>query len=177
MSGNGAWRHLQPERDRSVEWYTPPEIFVALGIDFDLDPCQPISGRLPWIPARNIYTANDDGLRQPWAGRVWLNPPYGRHVGRWTDKLLRHGNGIALVFARTDTPWCQRAMATAHATCFIAGRIRFIDRTLERSDRTASPSVLLAYGDECEEAITRSGLGIVVHRIGNPPSPQERPPH
>lgn len=156
------WKHLQPERDRSVEWYTPPEIFEAIALTYDLDPCQPISGRLPWIPATNIYTPNEDGLRQRWSGRVWMNPPYGRRVGTWTDKLARHGCGIALVFARTDTPWCQRAMEAADAICFVAGRIRFIDQHHERSDRTASPSLLLAYGDDCAHALADCGLGMVV---------------
>ena len=48
------------------DWYTPPEIFDALGLTFDLDPCSPGAGH--WVPARQIYTEADDGLRQPWHG-------------------------------------------------------------------------------------------------------------
>jgi len=60
------------------DWFTPPEIFDALGLEFDLDPCSPHAGH--WVPARKIYTAADDGLAQPWDGLVFMNPPCG---GRW----------------------------------------------------------------------------------------------
>jgi len=48
------------------DWYTPPNIFDALGLIFDLDPCSP--GPAHWVPARKIYTKEDDGLVQPWSG-------------------------------------------------------------------------------------------------------------
>ena len=57
----------------SVDWYTPPWVFQRLGLDFDLDPCQPPDG-IEWIPAKRRYSIHDDGLTSPWAGRVWLNP-------------------------------------------------------------------------------------------------------
>src|SRR6476659_5615033 len=50
------------------DWYTPPDIFDALGLIFDLDPCSP--GPAHWVPARKIYTKEDDGLVQPWSGTV-----------------------------------------------------------------------------------------------------------
>src|SRR5262245_25887745 len=54
------------------DWYTPPEYFEALGLVFDLDPCSPGPGH--WVPARKIYTKEDDGLRQDWGEGVdWLN--------------------------------------------------------------------------------------------------------
>ena len=51
------------------EWLTPPEILHALG-EFDLDPCAPVVR--PWEMATAHYTINDNGLLQPWRGRVWL---------------------------------------------------------------------------------------------------------
>ena len=53
------------------DWYTPPDIFDALGLIFDLDPCSP--GPAHWVPARKIYTKEDDGLVQPWSGTVFMN--------------------------------------------------------------------------------------------------------
>jgi hypothetical protein len=49
------------------------------------------------------YTPQDDGLQKEWVGRVYLNPPYGKGMERWLEKLKHHGNGIALIFARTET--------------------------------------------------------------------------
>jgi len=91
---------LQTQTMGKDEWLTPPEILAALG-HFDLDPCAPIIR--PWPTATNHYTIEDNGLIQPWEGRVWLNPPYGKYVWKWLDKLSKHKSGIALIFARTGT--------------------------------------------------------------------------
>lgn len=147
---------------RSTEWYTPPSVFEALGIHFDLDPCAPVGG-VPWIPATTHYTKADDGLSKRWVGRVWLNPPYGREASRWVDRLVEHGNGIALVFSRTDAAWFQRAARTADAVCFIAGRLSFVPGTLlqqTKGHNAAAGSVLLAYGADCAAAVVKSGLGL-----------------
>lgn len=142
----------------SAEWYTPPGIFDALGLKFGLDPCAPAGG-VPWVPADRHYCAADDGLSQLWEGRVWLNPPYGAATAAWVARLARHGDGIALVFARTDTAWSQAAMRSAAAVCFIAGRLSFVGPT-RSGHNAAAPSMLLAYGDECARAVAASGLGL-----------------
>jgi hypothetical protein len=73
-------------------------------LEFDLDPCSP--GPHHWVPAREIYTVADDGLRQPWPGRVFMNPPFGGRNGHvpWI-KFLDHTNGIAIVRAYTSSGW------------------------------------------------------------------------
>ena len=50
-----------------------------------------------------FYNVIDNGLNQRWQGRVWCNPPYGRETFKWLEKLANHKNGIALIFARTET--------------------------------------------------------------------------
>jgi len=72
------------------EWLTPPHIITSLG-HFDLDPCSPINR--PWDTAAKHFSTLDDGLAQTWAGRVWLNPPYGPPMGQWLDRLAKHGGG------------------------------------------------------------------------------------
>jgi DNA N-6-adenine-methyltransferase (Dam) len=157
-SQQDGFRHERPQ-GRSVEWYTPPELFEALGLAFDLDPAAPPGG-VPWVPAARYFSRFDDGLSQPWQGRVWLNPPYGRDVGRWLDRLAEHGDGLALVFARTDTAWFHRAFARATAACFIKGRLRFVAGDGQAATSAAgAPSLLLAYGLPCALALSASGLG------------------
>jgi hypothetical protein len=90
----------QSARMKNDEWLTPPEIIHALGL-FSLDPCAPINR--PWDTAIQHYTITDNGLKLPWFGRVWLNPPFGREAVKWLRRLRDHGNGIALVPARTET--------------------------------------------------------------------------
>lgn len=156
-----AFMHDHRTARTTDEWYTPPAIFEALGLSFDLDPAAPPGG-VPWIPAEHHYSLADDGLRRPWGGLVWLNPPYGRQTGTWLDRLAQHGDGIALVFARTDTGWFQAAARAATALCFIAGRLRFV-----RPDGTPAPggagagSLLVAYGMTASIAVANAGLGPV----------------
>lgn len=144
----------------SCEWYTPPELFIALGASFDLDPCAPPSGPCGWMPVANYYTVADDGLAQPWTGRVWLNPPYGRSTRQWLQRLVDHGNGIGLFFARTDVRWFQDLARHADLACFVRGRVRFVAPDGAQPGPPGAGSVLLAYGTDCAEIVARSALGL-----------------
>lgn len=160
----GIGGHHQPVEGRTNEWYTPPHIFEALGIDFDLDPCAPPGG-VEWVPASRSYSEKDDGLTQPWEGRVWLNPPYGPHTGHWMRRLAAHGHGIGLVFARTDTSWFHSVVPAADVVCFVAGRLNFVSpEPRVAANRTNSnagaPSMLVAYGQDCAEAVAQADLGL-----------------
>ncbi len=157
MSKSGFIHDRSPDFS-TEEWYTPPELFEALGINFDLDPAAP-EGGVPWIPAGRHYSKLDDGLTQPWVGRVWLNPPYGREVGKWLARLVEHGDGLALVFARTDTRWFHKYVPKATAVCFVAGRLRFVRPDGKPADSAGAPSLLIAYGLASAIALTESGLG------------------
>lgn len=127
------------------EWLTPPEIIRALG-DFDLDPSAPEVR--PWEMARRHYTWRDNGLLLPWAGRVWLNPPYGTECSKWLGRLAEHGNGCALVFARTETEmWFDHVWPKAAGILFLRGRLHFYHVSGKRADGNAgAPSALIAYG-------------------------------
>lgn len=113
------------------EWYTPPEILelVYKVMSIDLDPAS------PWpetVLARKHYTKEMDGLRLPWRGRIFLNPPYGRSISKWVDKFdseWRIGNvrdAILLVPAKTDTKWFGKLAKLSSGICCWEGRIRFI---------------------------------------------------
>jgi len=136
---------------RGDEWYTPEWLVKALG-KFDLDPSAP--RRNHWTADR-CYTKRDNGLALPWFGRVFLNPPYS-NPDPWVEKLVQHGNAIALYFARTDTRWMHRALDSADAVFFLKGRIPFVDIKGQKSGSPASPSILLAYGQENVAAIRRA---------------------
>jgi hypothetical protein len=150
---------IDPETT-STSWYTPKLLFDRLGLSFDLDVCAPPGG-VPWIPAKQSFSLEDDGLSQMWDGRVWCNPPYGPRISQWMDRMAEHGDGLALVFARSDAAWFHRALKQADAVCFIRGRVRFIrgaDMT-QPPGNSPAPSVVFAYGTECVAALMRAGLG------------------
>jgi hypothetical protein len=62
-----------------VEYFTHSKIvsrvrLVMNGIDLDPASCEEANQQ---IRANKIFTKDDDGLSQPWYGRVWLNWPFG----------------------------------------------------------------------------------------------------
>lgn len=139
------------------EWLTPPEIIRALGT-FDLDPCAPI--RRPWPTATRHFTIEDNGLLQPWSGRVWCNPPYGKETGRWLTRCADHRNATVLIFARTETgDWKNHVWPRADAVLFIFGRLHFFHVDGRRARQNAGgPSALISYDPENTEALRRSGI-------------------
>lgn len=137
--------HERGFRGVSDEWLTPKFILDALG-PFDLDPCASVVR--PWPTAGTHYTIEDDGFARPWAGRVWLNPPYGPETARWLGRLADHGQGTALIFARTETRYFfDYVWPRATALLFLKGRINFChtDGT-PGAVNSGAPSVLVAYG-------------------------------
>jgi len=148
--------------NESKEWYTPAWIFEKLKVEFDLDPASPGADIVPWIPAKRHLTVIEDGLTALWEGRVWLNPPYGTDTPKWLHRLSIGGNGIALVFSRTDTEWFHRYAIRADAICFIKGRVRFIKATGGLGGTPGAGSLMLAYGKDNAEILESSGLGWVI---------------
>ena len=108
-------------------WSTPQAFFDDVNAEFgpfDLDPCCTAENS----KAPHFYTIAEDGLKQPWFGRVWMNPPYGRAIGAWMEKAYNESqNGclvVCLVPARTDTAWWHN-WATKGEIRFIKGRLKF----------------------------------------------------
>ena len=136
------------------DWYTPPEIVEAVRDLFDgridLDPCSN-SHEAPNVPARTLYTREDDGLSRPWSGRVYLNPPYGKGIGPWIEKVReeyeagRVTAAVVLVKAATDTRWF-RVLSERYPRCEVAGRLRFSGC----KNPAPFPSVLFYLGDEVQ---------------------------
>ncbi len=137
-------------------WLTPPALIKALG-EFDLDPCASLDR--PWDTAKHHYTIEDDGLKQEWFGRVWCNPPYGPKMAPFLDKMVNHGDGIVLIFARTETKaFFDYVWDKADAILFLKGRLKFHKPNGEVGGTAGSPSVLIAYGKENVEALRNCGL-------------------
>lgn len=141
------------------EWLTPRHVLAALG-PFDLDPCAPQVR--PWDTAAKHYTVMDNGLVQPWDGRVWCNPPYGLEASQWLARCAAHGNAVALIFARTETRmFFDHVWPKAQGVLFLEGRLYFHHVCGRRASANAgAPSVLVAYGSanaECLKICTLAG--------------------
>lgn len=81
---------------------------------------------------------------------VWCNPPYSRDAVHWLRRMSEHGNGLALVFARTETAWFWETVwrsETATAALWLEGRLHFHHADGRRADaNSGAPSVIVAYG-------------------------------
>jgi hypothetical protein len=144
----------------TVEWYTPPYIIEALGgwWSFDLDPASPENIIIE--TACKYYNKRDNDLAQSWNGRVFLNPPYENPlIGQFMQKLAEHGNGIALVYNRTDSKWCQEyVLKKADAILFLSKRIKFIKPDGSAGNSPGAGSILIAYGQENVKYLEDCGL-------------------
>ena len=142
-------------RSTSDDCYTPRHVFDRLAIRFDMDVASPEGGS-PWVPADRYLTMKDDALSVPWAGRVWMNPPYS-NVTPWWDKFSSHRNGIALL-PMAKSHWVNRVFDEAEGIAIgeDGGEMKFM-RPGQKPMRIWFPVFFAAFGDECVEAIGRIG--------------------
>ena len=116
-----------------MTWATPQEWFDYLDLEFGftLDPCcWPETAK-----CKRYYTPETDGLAQSWQDeRVFMNPPYGKDLGKWMKKAYEEArdNGalvVAFVPARVDTNWWHNYAAKATEVRFPKGRVKFAGAT------------------------------------------------
>ena len=128
-------------------WETPQDFFDRLDeeFNFDLDVCANVEN----AKCEKYFTEEMDGLQQEWKGVCWMNPPYGRQIGKWMKKAYESSlNGatvVCLVPARTDTRWW-------HDYC-MKGEIRFVKGRLKFGDSVNSapfPSAVLIFGKQAK---------------------------
>lgn len=148
----------------SAEWYTPPVYLEAvrdvLGT-IDVDPASNAEANRV-VQATTFYDAETNGLKQPWAGRVFLNPPYGKADGEslsnqalWSARLIsQYQQGITteailLVNAITDAGWFQPLWD--FPICFTDHRIPFYRPGGEAGAQPVRGSVFVYFGDNVAE--------------------------
>jgi len=78
--------------------------------------------------------------------------------------MVQHGNGIALIPARTETRmFYETIWGVADAVLFLRGRPHFHYVGGERAPfNSGAPICLVAYGEENAKALSSSGLGFVL---------------
>jgi len=124
------------------EWETPQDFFDELNKEFNftLDPCANHHN----AKCGMYFTRQEDGLERNWwywvgnekrHHRVFMNPPYGRQVGKWVQKAYEESFMgclvVCLLPARTDTKWF-------HNYC-LQGEIRFLKGRLYFSNKGRAP--------------------------------------
>jgi len=145
----------------STEWFTPPSVFTAMGVVFDMDVASPGREFVDWLPATRHLTKAEDGLTTTWTGFVWCNPPYGLRNGmqKWMDKFVEHGNGVILLPGYTYTRWFHDLVMKVDCILFPLYKLQFINPTLPPARRNCTLSnCLAAIGDRGIEALHNAAI-------------------
>ena len=109
---------------QSVDWATPRGVLEELDHEFNFtdDPC-------PLYGSQLSDGSDGDGLKRGWGSRAFVNPPYGREIGKWTAKAVAEWKSgktvVMLIPSRTDTIWWHRDIMQATEIRFIKGRLKF----------------------------------------------------
>jgi len=125
--------HLAPLMSSTkLDWETPDKVLDLVRFTFcgpiRLDPCTTSANP---TQAQHIYTRENSGLDAKWdSDFVYANPPYGRELPQWVDKIVtEYLRGcqymLVLVPARTDTKWFRRLYDFSGALCLFSGRLKF----------------------------------------------------
>lgn len=119
--------HYELAQGLTDEYYTPPEVFKALGTGkFNMDVAAPPDPKAAFVDAEIFLSAM--GLETDWIGFVWCNPPYGKRGTKtpWVQKLIDQGTGLLLMPDRTSADWWQ--LAARHCVDFLTtyNKIKFV---------------------------------------------------
>jgi hypothetical protein len=149
--------HTLPNQGATNDWLTPPGFLRKLGT-FDLDPCA--HPKQFYRTAQVMIAPPADGIESTWEGRVWLNPPYGGQIALWLEKMALHGNGVALVPARTEVEsWFWPFIwERADALLFLRGRLYYHRPDGSLLGNAGHGSVLVAYGPVNVDALRESKI-------------------
>jgi phage N-6-adenine-methyltransferase len=142
---------------KSNEWATPTSLFEKLNrtFNFTLDPCSTDENH----KCDNYYTKENNGLVQDWSGEsVFVNPPYGRQIGKWIEKSFNESRKkgtlvVCLIPARTDTIYWHTYCMRAHEIYFIKGRIKFENKEHKPSP-APFPSAVVVFKPELTPIFT-----------------------
>lgn len=130
------------------DWLTPLHVIRQFG-EFDLDPATPVT--MPWHTAGQRFTVQDDGLKQPWSGRIWHNPPYS-DMEAWIAKLVQSladgATGMGLYNARTETKWFFAGVWETGWACFFPkSRLHFVRPDGKTAGSGKMGQVIVAYSE------------------------------
>lgn len=128
------------------DWGTPQDFFDELDKEFhfDVDVCAFSHN----AKCKDYFTPEQDGLKQNWDGNkvYWMNPPYGRQIGKWVKKAHESAqNGatvVCLLPSRTDTAWWHDYCMKGEVR-FIKGRLYFEKQG--KNDRAPFPSAVVVF--------------------------------
>jgi hypothetical protein len=153
-------------------WLTPQWLIDLIGIS-DLDPCgYKLNGKFVVQCARVSYTLQDnqDGLKLPWYGSIYCNPPYNENP-KWLKRCREYyeetgSDVIVLLFVRSGTMYFQREVKHCTGIVLVNGLLSFLNARGNEKHQAPAPSVLIAFGEGAFERIQRVN-GLVFRNVSS----------
>ena len=149
MAARTSWNNDQLYSSASNEWGTPDWLFEALDEEFHFELDAAASEDM--TKCEDYFTKLDNGLLQDWsavANSVWVNPPYGRGIGKWVEKAYKEAakgcKVVVLTFVRSDTRWWHDWALKAEEIRLIKGRVAFTSNG-ETTNSAPAPSCVLIF--------------------------------
>lgn len=139
------------------EWYTPDYLLDAVRQTLGAIDCDPASSDVAnqRVGATVYYTAETNGLEQPWLGRVFINPPYQTTLIRaFAQALVRNvqagrtTEAIWLSNNATETAWFAELGKAASALCLLNTRVRFLTPSGIAGRKPLQGQVVLYFGED-----------------------------
>jgi ParB family chromosome partitioning protein len=167
-------RHIHvAQNSGNNEWYTPGEIIQAAKAAMGGIDCDPASSDVAnqTVGASVFFTEEQNGLTQPWRGRVWLNPPYAQPlIAQFAEATAskyeaeEFEQSCILVNNATETGWFQRLLSVASGVCFPSSRIRFLSPDGKQGAPLQGQAILYIGNDFRRFADAFGELGAVLSR-------------
>jgi len=127
------------------DWETPQGLFDELNKEFQF--CIDVCASKENAKCDTFWTKEVDALSMDWGEDtrypLWMNPPYGREIGKWVKKASESGGVVALLPARTDTRWFHDYIYNKAEIRFIKGRLKFSNS----KNSAPFPSMIVVFGN------------------------------
>lgn len=169
--------HAALTSSETEEWFTPPHIIelvkAVFGGRINLDPASCREANV-YVDAISFYDKEDDGLKQPWFAKVFLNPPFGKEgtkslAGIWLETMYEKylagefREGIALTHTRPGYEWYE-SMIREVPICQTREKISFISSTGKKGSGSKTSQTFFYFGSNYDRFYeVFSPYGRVIH--------------
>jgi len=138
-------KQLNKKNKDKDNWETPNLIIDIVKKIYDnqiiLDPASSEQANKR-IKSKCIYTIENDGLKNVWFGKVFLNPPYSSKILDFIKKFVKEKNNIEeiiiLVNATFSTKWSRLLLDNCYSLCLLSERVKFINPNTQQISKSPS---------------------------------------
>jgi len=144
-----SWSDDKLFSSKKQDWGTPWAFFNKINKEFDFV----LDAAASHENHKCVPYLTENALSMDWCslsagGSIWLNPPYGREIGKWIEKAYWESTKgctvVCLTFARTDTKWWHDWAMRSAEIRLVKGRIKF----QEAQSSAPAPSCLLVFDEK-----------------------------